>query len=1050
MTMQLSSDPRVYTVPSSQPFLTALARAILNGDLPNAGGTPPTALELADITLYMPTRRAARALSDAFLAANNGGTMLLPSIRPISEGDEDLTLLTDAVELGTDNTASIGIAPAISETERRLTLTELVLAWSRAKDPDHAYTPAQAANLAADLASLMDMVETEAVSLNGLSELAGDVFAEHWQETIQFLEIITKAWPAHLEEKKLISSTARRNELIHAEAERLSTHPPQGPVIVAGVTGSMPATTELMRAVLGLDQGAIVLPAIDLELDTKSWEAIAPADTDKPQHQEHPQYGFCKLLRQLNVDRGSIRILAGAEPDTTQGMRLKFVSETMRPTRTTAQWHSWVGATDSTDIANALETMSTITAPSAQDEAEVIALILREAAETPGRTAAMVSPDRFLARRVAIRLESWGIRVDDSAGRPFAKTVTGTFLDLVIDCIAKDFAPAEVIALLKHPLTRLGLGAFEVRRAARALELIVFRTTYLGKGLDGIDVALKRRLANHEDGIREHRAVKRLWDDDRAAAVELLRRLTDAYTPLTRLFAQSGAHELRMFVEAHLLVGDALTRLPDDEAEGAETAPLYQGEAGDAAAQFFANMLDPNIRAPDIAAREYADLYRSLISGENVRPHIPVHPRLSIWGPFEARLQQPDIVILGSLNDGTWPGPADPGPWLNRPMRQTLGLPAPEEALGRAAHDFTCLLGAKRVYLTRSEKVDGIPTVPSRWMMRMQALLDGFDLPDVLQTVRPWLNWARQRDHITGKRPPSKPPAPRPPVRARPRLMSVSGIERWLASPYTVFARNILGLEPLDTLGEDAGASLKGTIIHEALARFASKYPKELPDNIETALLEEARDVLTDYAGDTRIAAFWVPRFERFAKWFAETESTRREDVVKTLVERTGRLAFDAPFNKFVLTARADRIDHISGGARSPGIVITDYKTGALPSPKSVTTGQRPQLPLEAAIALAGGFGDLPANISVAGLSYISASGKDEPGQESIVATANCHDIAETMLANLKALVALYDEPDTPYEAKRRRSFDYRYDDYAHLARVAEWSVGSDGEGEGA
>ncbi|MGH1418041.1 MAG: double-strand break repair protein AddB [Hyphomicrobiaceae bacterium] len=1048
MTTNKSKTPRIYTVPSSQPFLTGLARAILNGDLPNTGGSPPTSLELADITLYMPTRRAARALSNAFLSANNGGTMLLPTIRPISEGDEELTLLTDAVGLGTDNPASIGIAPAISETERRLTLTELVLAWSRAKDPDNPFTPAQSANLARDLASLMDLVETEAVSLDGLSELAGDSFAEHWQETLQFLEIITQAWPAHLTEKNLISTTKRRNELIHAEARRLENHPPQGPVIVAGVTGSVPATTQLMRAVLGLENGAIVLPAVDLELDDESWEAIAPSDPDKPQHPEQPQYGFCKLLRQLDVSRAQIRTLAGGEPDAMQATRLKFFSETMRPTRTTDKWHTWVHGTDKTEVANALNTMSAITAPSAQDEAEVIALILREAAETPGRTAALISPDRFLARRVAIRLETWGIRVDDSAGRPFAKTVTGTFLDLVIDCIAKDFAPAKVVALLKHPLTRLGLGAFEVRRAARALELIVFRTTYLGKGLDGIDAALKRRLADHENHAPQHRAVKRLWEEDRKAVVDLVERLTQAYEPLSKLYAASNSKELRDFVEAHLLVGDALTKLPEDEADGAETAPLYQGEAGAAAAQFFANMLDPAIRAPKVVAREYPDLYRSLIVDENVRPHIPVHPRLAIWGPFEARLQQPDVVILGSLNDGTWPGPADPGPWLNRPMRQSLGLPAPEEALGRAAHDFTCLVGAKRVYLTRSEKVEGVPTVPSRWMMRMQALLEGFDLPNILQTERPWLNWARQRDYVSGRRPTLKPPAPCPPVKDRPRYISVSGVERWLASPYSIFARNILGLEPLDAIGEDAGASLKGTIIHEALARFANKHPKSLPDNIETALLAEARDVLSDYAGDTRIAAFWIPRFERFAAWFGETETARREHVMKSIAERTGRLVIEAPFDKFTLTARADRIDLLSDSQNSSSAIITDYKTGTPPNKKRVISGQSPQLPLEAAIARAGGFDDIPADIAIEGLRYISASGKDEPGEESIVATTDSHAIAETMLAKLEALVALYDDPTTAYEAKRRRGFDYRFDDYAHLARVGEWSV--DGEGDGA
>ena len=34
----------------------------------------------------------------------------------------------------------------------------------------------------------------------------------------------------------------------------------------------------------------------------------------------------------------------------------------------------------------------------------------------------------------------------------------------------------------------------------------------------------------------------------------------------------------------------------------------------------------------------------------------------------------------------------------------------------------------------------------------------------------------------------------------------------------------------------------------------------------------------------------------------------------------------------------------------------------------------------------------------------------------------------------------------TPYMALRRARFDYRYDDYEHLARVAEWSVPGEDE----
>jgi ATP-dependent helicase/nuclease subunit B len=322
-------------------------------------------------------------------------------------------------------------------------------------------------------------------------------------------------------------------------------------------------------------------------------------------------------------------------------------------------------------VRDALDGVSLIAAPSAQDEAEAIALILREAAETPGRTAALVSPDRLLARRVAVRLEAWGIRVDDSAGRPFAKTAPGTFLDLVISAIAKDFAPADTMALLKHPLTRLGLNAFDVRRTSRALEIAAFRDIYLGAGLEGVAAALTRAEQETASGDRRHAVVRRLRPDDWKGAHELVDRLKEAFAPLLSVFANPNEQPIQTTAAAHVATAEALARLPT-KSDGEEASPLWQGEAGAAASMFFTGLLAPNLPAPRIKATDYADLYRSLIVGENVRPRIPVHQRLFIWGPFEARLQQTDVMILGSLNDGTWPRAADPGPWLNRPMRAAL------------------------------------------------------------------------------------------------------------------------------------------------------------------------------------------------------------------------------------------------------------------------------------------------------------------------------------------------------------------------------------------
>ncbi len=1094
----------IFNVAPGRPFLEALAQAILAGDLPSPSGAKPDLLDLPAITILLPTRRAARALQAAFLKAGSGRAMLLQAIRPISETAEDQSLIESfsfALEQGP---LAADLPPAIGKLERQLVLTRLVMAWSgsmrRGEDDAEADlapvvaagagTPAQAAHLAHELASLMDAVATENVALEQLAGLVPDNHSAHWQQTLEFLKIITEFWPLHLAERGLLAPMERRNRLILDEAERLRARPPKAPVIVAGVTGSIPATGELMRAVLASPMGAIVLPGLDQGLDDPSWQLI------RDDHAEHPQFGLRQLLERLELTRADVRELPGTALAPARAARNRLVSEALRPTGTLAGWRTYAAATDKTGITAGLRGVSLLEAASAEDEAEAIALILREVAETPGRTAALVSPDRLLARRVGIRLESWGIRVDDSAGRPFGKTVPGSFLDLVINAWATHFAPAELMALLKHPLTRLGLPAGHVRRAARNLEIAAFRTPYLGSGLASLDIAVERARQAILGRERRGRSVNLISERDFAEMRDLVQRVIKAFAPLAALSDARQASPLAGLCAAHVAVAEAIAEPaavtsspsgPHSRGEGrgeaarstpgearqraheqaaaphpnplpaqvqgagrgssevAQTSPLWHGEAGEAAWTIFEALTDAQAPAPDLAPADYPDFYRTLVAGEAVRPRVPVHPRLSIWGPYEARLQQPDVIVLGSLNEGTWPKAADPGAWLNRPMRKQLGLPSPEEEIGRAAHDVTTLLGADTVILTRADKVDGEPRVPSRWLLRLKALLAGVKLDDALAPSTPWLGWARARDHVAGGHVPVKPPEPRPPLALRPRRMSVSDVETWIANPYAIFARHVLHLEPLSALGLAPGPQEKGQIIHEALSQFTRKHPDTLPPDIVKSFLAAAADVIADYKAEPRVRAFWLPRLARFAEWFAATERERRKGVTAILAEVSAKHSLATGGRPFELRARADRID-----AGPAGLIITDYKTGQIPPDTAVRSGQAPQLPLEAALAIAGAFAGTGTSSTVAGLRYIRATGAEPPGEERIVnlKDADVAQIAAAAMNGLHRLIQRFDDPNTAYRALRRPRFNYDYDGYAHLARVGEWSVDEQEEGE--
>ena len=1021
-----SPEVRLFTLPPSAPFLTTLARAVLDGALPIPGGARPDPLSLPLTTIYLPTRRAARTLREAFLAETRGTSLLLPRIRTLGDPDEEAAIIFGGNESQDDG--AIG-APSIGALPRRLALMRLVLAYSHRLRAEAAaergveasplveMTPGQASYLAIDLANLMDVAESEEVDLARLGAIVPEEFAGHWQITVEFLGIVTERWPEYLADNGLVSPVARRNRLMAAEAERLARGSPH-PVIAAGSTGTVPATARLLQVIASLPNGAVVLPGLDRSLDEASWESLS-------KHPEHPQAGMAELLAKLGVARDEVPYVAGSEPDAAARARLHLVNEALRPADSTDRWQLLFEAEERgldgrASFADALTGIRVVETPTAHDEAEAIALMLRSAIETPGKTAALVTPDRVLARRVAARLKRYDLAIDDSAGVPVARTVPGAFLDLVLGAVETDFAPPELMALLKHPLALLGRRPEEARGAARALERGVFRDIYVGQGLAGARAALEATRSE-----RKRRPLA-LSPEDYAAALSLVQDLEAAFAPLTAL-AGPLSHQASVLAEAHATVAEALARDRDGSTSG-----LWQGDAGEALSVLLAELIDAG-QGLSLTAADYPPFYRSLVGGEVVRPRAALHPRLFIWGPLEARLQQPDMVILGSLNEGMWPRHQEAGPWLSRPMRETLGLDPPERRIGLSAHDFAQALGANQVYLTRALKVGGVPTVPSRWLQRLLALVKAAGLEAKIEPEQPWVVWARERDRAPTLDP-VKPPKPRPPAKARPRKLSVTRIERWIANPYEIFARDILKLENMKQLGAEPDPALRGTIVHRSLHEFFGAFPDALPADAEARLIEIA-DRHFDRLGRAPIVeAFWRPAFRRFARWFAATEPDRRAGVARIVTEADGALELASGFR---LTARADRIDVAEDGS----VVIYDYKTGKPPLQTRVDKLSAPQLALEAAIAAAGGFTNLEQS-PVSGLVYISASGRNEGGEENDAAKTPPGDLATLALNKLIELVARYDDPATPYEVKRRGgpfANAYRFDDYEQLARVKEW-----------
>ena len=992
--------PAVYAIPAGLPFAETLADTLLgSGKLSLVSDDP---LAIARAIIFVPTRRAARALADALVRRSGARATLLPRIRPFGDLDDDEMSLNGAAFGGLGD-----LPPAAEPLSRDFLLMRLVMAWQMKKTGGPRTRADEAARLARSLGHFIDELQSERVDPAALKDLAPERFAAHWQEIVAFLAIVTHEWPLLLKRIGLIDHIARRNAGLEHLAARWAKRPPAYPVIAAGSTGSLPATADLIATIARLPKGAVVLPGLDHRLDDEAWVALEPS---------HPQFGLKALTERLGVPRSAVPDLASSPP--ARAARLALIAEALRPAVTTEAWRK-LPALDPT----ALDGFARVECANEDDEAGVIALKLRETLETPEKTAALVTADRGLARRVVARLERYGIDIDDSAGRPLALTPPGAFLRLVGSLAVERIAPVPLLALLKHPLAAGGLAPEAFRRRVRALELACLRGPRPAPGFEGVRAALDDAIANAKTDTPRR---------DLAALTPWLDRLTETYKPFATLMAASHA-SIAALLAAHIGFAEWLAASAADHGPGR----LWVGEAGERAASFTADLAEAASDAPDITPASYPALIEALMVGVMVRPARPRHARLFIWGPLEARLQRTDLMILGGLNEGNWPPEPEPDPWLSRPMRAAVGLSPPERRIGLAAHDFTQCCGAPEVLLTRARRAGITPTVASRWLTRLDALI-GFLAPEARSRIdahhlHAWQAALDTPTHIV----PCAPPAPCPPLRARPRQLSVTAVEIWLADPYSIYARSILRLKPLDELDADPGAAERGSLIHDVLDAFVRDHPKALPTDALARLISLGRMRFSLLAHRPAVMAFWWPRFERIAAWFIEAERERRAQGTRPCAtDIAGTLTFNAPGGPFTLSAKADRIDRRADG----GLVIIDYKTGAMPSKKAVDAGINPQLPLEAAIALASGFGATVPEATVAALEYWRLSGGDRPGEIRAVSDDPVV-LARRLLARLQEYVAGFDDPNTPYRAEPRPLLIRPYQDYGHLARLGEWSV---------
>ena len=610
--------------------------------------------------------------------------------------------------------------------------------------------------------------------------------------------------------------------------------------------------------------------------------------------------------------------------------------------------------------------------------------------ETPEKTAAFVTTDRALARRVSIEMKRWGIQLDDSAGIPLSQTPVGIYLSLLSRLALAPQDGNNLLALLKHPLS------------ADTINPVVLR----------LKIKQAEKEARRNNSKLEYHTQTDL-------------------TKLYQLFTPNTSVSFSLLLQAHIEIAEALATSHDKT--GYER--LWSNDAGQVAYSFLTQLCEYAELLGNIETNTYPKVLEILMSSLTVRPKYGMHPRLDILGPIEARFHRPDVIILGGLNEGTFPQLPNTGPWLNRPMRANLGLPAPENKIAVAAMDFAGCFCAKEVYLTRSLKNDGAPTIPSRFLSRMEAVLTAAGITWVLnKTPARLLDMPTQTEAIVR-------PAPKPPLQVRPQKLSVTKIELWMRDPYAIYARYILKLYPLNPLETPKKQQIFGNAIHKILECYIKQNQHSLDLD---ALLNLGENHLKLAGFNEGEMAFYMPKFKAIANWFIARQAERIDRVKLSFVEQTAECVIEDMLGRpFTLSGTADRIDLMKDGS----VEIIDYKTGTPPSVKEVYAGFAPQLPLEGYLLTQGGFQEIGKR-HVSNLSYWRLASKIQNAKITSVINNKTEDkdVIESSYLGLKKLITIFNDENVPYESCPTPKIAPRYNDYEHLSRSKEWLTREDEE----
>ena len=961
--------PRIFGLPPGVNF----SRSFVDGLKSRLTDYPPE--KNTTIKIYVNSNRMLQKIKSEFTSV---GASILPNLSTLNHLIDDF---------------EVSLSDIVDPLSLRLELAQII---SKFIEIEPSFGSQNSCfDLADSLANLIKEIHEEGLSLEVLTKLNLDDYSEYWQRNRKFFILIKE----YLDDRKIVSLEQNQWRLIDGLEKKWVDNPPTHPIMVVGSTGSKGITQKLIKLISTLPQGAVVLPGVDFETPKFVWDALGKSKKTEIPLEDHPQYRLKELTSKLNIKLSEIERWVETKPSIEA--RNKLVSLAMQPAPITDTWLE-----EGPKLKNIREAISDVTileAPSDRVEALAISMGIRKALED-NKTCLVITPNRVLARKIVAALKQWDLDADDAAGIPLSISVIGRLFLKVSNLQGNLLNSLNFIELFKHPFVSLQERGIHLK-SLRKLELDLLRgSSYFPDNT---------QILKWSNSFSEKKELNKwaIW------VCECLDKI--------RTSKLQTVHEhLKVHTETieHLISG------PNSK----EATQVWSKPDGRELIVVIDQLQNSSKVSGLIDQPQYSNLIYFLLKKSIVRVSYIGRSDIMIWGTQETRVSDADIVFLAGLNDGVWPPLPTPDPWVNRAMRIKAKLLLPEHLIGLSAHDFQQAIASKEVWLTRSSRDSEAETLPSRWLNRLFNLIEGLskEQPSLLTSMRArgdfWLELIKSFEKPQNMMEPAKRPSPTPPVSCRPKTLPVTQIENLIRDPYTIYAKYILNLRPIESLYRTPDSALRGQVIHSLMEKFILLTKNQWPNDPLTLLDQLSDKILESYIPKNSTKLFWKRKINSFSEHFLSSEEKRRKITTPILVEERGSIEIED--TNFKLTGIFDRIDQDSEGNLS----IFDYKTGVIPS-SIVQKYFDKQLLLLALIIYKGGIKKLK-NTNIKEAYYIDLSSNPKEYKNSLVSQN-----LDVIFADFKLLISEYNNQNRGYLA-RRAVFETRWDgDYDHLSRFGEW-----------